>query len=59
MQKGGFDDIALNISPDEDFFGKHCNNVDFPSCIMIELKYFFSTLNYHDKCMVLLGRCQY
>ena len=61
VQKGGFDvackHLLLATSTAKEVSGKHFNNADFPFCIMLESKSFFTTVNYRDKRMVLLGRC--
>ena len=51
--------LLLATSAAKEFFGKHCNNVDFLFCIMLESKYFFSTVNFRDQRIMLSGRHEY
>ena len=59
MQKGAFDDVYFPRRPLQKSSLENIEKCQFPFCIIIESKGFFSFVIYRDLRMVLSGRCEY
>ena len=63
MQKGAFDDVACKhlhfvTSAAKEFFGKHCNNVDFSFLYHVKIEIIFLYLELLQLTHVVVGQVQ-